>query len=398
MTMRGPRRGPADTLPLMFHSRSLVVASSLFSFVLFGLACSSSDPASAPVTEEAGVDAAELPHDAAYADASADASPPDAPLEAAPLAPITGTLDVHTAGALVTTIKSGSFTPTSGSAQWRARPSGGGVLTVRLDEDAALSPRRSIELTLYDDAGTLDANEKFVAEAPNDLGLHKSRVETYQGMAGWRTGGDGTVEVVAFGATSVTLKLAGVGQFTQESAGPDTFVVEGTVTVPLFTFAPTATGAATLAISNLQNEPIGGDAPNVASPAQMLVSSTSSLDDLPYPFTSKLRAASFTSAAGGVTRNVRIAFPSGHLPRLGRNIDLSKFDRAQVTYFEGAALTEAQTEKVWQAAKGTLVIDALTASSMTLRLQTAGMQSESPSAKGNFDLDGTVTVQLPASP
>lgn len=394
--MRARAPSPHDTLATMISSRSLFAASSLLCFVLLGLACSSSDPSSTPTAEDAGSDAPVVtPSDDG---GIAEASDQDAPSEAAPVAPITGTLDVRTAGALVTTVATGTFTPTAGSAQWRPRPSGGGVLTVRLDEDAALAKRRSIELTLFDDAGTLDANESFVSDAPNGFALHKARVETYQGSAGWRTGGDGKVDVVAFGATSVTLKLANVGQFTQETAGPDTFVIEGTVTVPLHAFAPTSTGAASLTLSNLQNEPIGGEAPNVASPAQALTSSTSSLDDLAYPFTSKRRAASFASAAGGVTRNVRIAFPSGHLPRLGRNVDLSKFDRVQVTYFEGAALTEAQTEKVWEADKGTLVVDAFTATSMTIRLQTAGMQSESPSAKGTFDLDGTVTVQLPAAP
>lgn len=381
----------------MLRARSLLVATSIVTASALGFACSSSDsPASgASPGEDAGKGAVVTPP----IDASpSDASPSDAPSEAAALAAITGTLDVRTAGALATTVKTGTFTPKSGSAQWRPRPSGGGVLTVRLDEDASLAQRRSIELTLHDDAGTLDANESFAADAPSFLGLHRARVETYQDAAGWRSGGDGSVTTLALSATSVTLKLTSVGQFTQESAGPDTFVVDGTVTVPLHTFPATATGTASVTISNVQNEPISGDAPNVTSPGQALTAAATSLDELAYPFTSKRRAASFASAAGGVTRNLRIAFPSGHLPRLGRAVDLSTFDRVQITYFEGASLTEAQTEKVWEADKGTLVLDALTATSMTLHLQAAGMQSESPSAKGTFDLDGTLTVALPAMP
>lgn len=376
----------------MRNGQALAVGGSLLACVFLGLACSS--PSDSPATpSDAGADVASpTPPDAGPAPDGASAT--DAPAEAS-AAPVTGTLDVRVAGTLPTTVRTGAFAPTSGSAQWRARPSGGGILTVRLDEAASGMPSRSIELTVYDDAGSLDANEAFDADAAGGFATRRARVETYQGTAGWRTNGDGKVTVLAFDGTSVKLQLANVGQFTQESAGTDVFVVDGTVTVPLVVLAATATGTASLAISNLQNEPIGGEACNLTSPAQALAAPKTTLDDFAYPFTAKRRAAAFSDLAGAVKRNLRIAFPSGHLPRLDRSVSLSKFDHVQVTYFEGATLSEAGTENVWEADNGMLHVDAATATSMTLRLEGATMQSESPAAKGTFTLDGTVTIALP---
>lgn len=114
-----------------------------------------------------------------------------------------------------------------------------------------------------------------------------------------------------------------------------------------------------------------------------------------YPFAGNYRTIQSYDLQGGTMRHPRIAFPSRHLPRQGQSLPLNKFDRVQIFYFEGPlVMTEAQTEKLWQADQGILLIQTKTLRSMTLELQNARMQSESPSAKGIFELSGTITVAL----
>ena len=379
--------------------RSLAGVASFSCVVLILAACSSpdgggsADPRDAGGDTTTGAEGGPSPVNEGGVDGATDAA-----TDASPVTPVTGMLDVKAAGALATTVKLGALTPVSGSAQWRPNAgAGGGFLTVRLDEAAAPLPSRSIELTIRDDAGTLADGESFASAAPvGGPTLRFARVETYQsdGKA-WRTDGDGNVKVVHFDAASVSLTFTNVGQFTQDAGGgTDVFVVDGTVTVPLTTFPAKSGGSASVTISNVANEPISNEPANLVS-TSAISAATTTLSDLAYPFTSDRRSASFGDGAGSSARSVRVSFPSGHLPRMGRNVDLSKFDRVQVTYFEGAAYVGGAGEKVWEADQGTLSVEAATATSMTLKLTGARMQSESPAAKGVFDLDGTVVVALP---
>jgi hypothetical protein len=99
---------------------------------------------------------------------------------------------------------------------------------------------------------------------------------------------------------------------------------------------------------------------------------------------------------GASARTLRIAFPSGHLPRAGRDYALSTFDKVSVGYFEGAAPTEAASGKLWEADQGTLTVTFSSATKMKIHLAAARMQSESPDAKGLFDMTGDLTVNVPA--
>lgn len=310
--------------------------------------------------------------------------------------PISGTIETKAAGALPNTVKLGVFTPARGSAQWRPKPlGGGGVLTVRLDEDPTAVPSRSLELTLYDDMGTLDAGESFQADAPNGFALHRAHLEVYESDGGaWRTGGDGTILVDAFDTKSVALTFNNIGQFAQAAGAQDIFVVTGKVTVPVLPLPATKGGSASLSFSSLGPEPITSEPLNVTAPNQPLAAGTVNHADSAYPFTNDRRAVSFSDVVGSTPRNLQVAFPSGHLPRAGQSLPLDKFDRVQLTYFEGAKLIEGGSVPVWEADHGTLVVDASTDTLLTFHLQGAGFQSESPSAKGVFNLDGQVSVPV----
>ena len=310
-------------------------------------------------------------------------------------APISGTLETKVVGAYPTTVTLGVFTPARGSAQWRPKPSGGGVLTVRIDEDPAAVPSRSLELTLYDDLGTLDTGESFFADSPGSMALHRGHLEVYESDGGaWRTEGDGKFLVDSFNGKNVALTFQNVGQFAQAAGTQDIFLLDGVVTVPIIPIPAAKGGPANLTFSSLGPEPTTGEPLNVTTPGQSLASITVSHADVAYPSTGERRAAFFSDLAGGTPRNLRVAFPSGHLPRAGQVLPLDKFDRVQLTYFEGATLTQGGNAPVWEADHGMLVIDGSTDTLLTFHLQGAGFQSESPTAKGVFNLDGKVSVPV----
>ena len=353
-------------------------------------ACVSSSEDTSPVVGEPGRPVAADAGEPAVADAAVaeDAATP------APLPPVSGTLEAKAAGQLPTTASLGAVALAGGSAQWRARPSGGGVLTVTLVEAAPKS--RTFELTITDDAGTLDAAETFPARAASGAGgLRHARVETWTtDDKAWGTNGDGTVAVNAISATSVTLDLMNVGQFVLPPGSGDTWILSGTVTVAVAPLSPSSGSAASLVLSNPQNEPISNDAPNLAS-ASTPVAGTAGLGEEPFPFTNARRAIRVADAPGGTQRRVLVAFPSGHLPHVGQTIALSTFDRVTVTLVEGASFQGDVGEKVWEADQGTAVVQSRTATSLVLALQGARLQSESQAAKGLYTLDGTLTVALP---
>lgn len=363
------------------------------------LACSSTPE---PPTADAAIGADGALPEAGTEDGSRpDATPldgslPDAADGAPTPGPVSGTLEAKAVAGLPTQAKLGTFVPKEGSAELRPRPSGGSVLTVRLTEDRALAAFRTIELTLYDDTSTLDAAERFPAEASSQTVLppRRARVETYAsgGSArAHRAEGDGAVFVEAISAAQVTLRLQTVGQFGQ-GPGQDVFTLEGTVTVPLAKLPDTTGGTASLTVGNPENEPITGEAPNFVQAA--LTTAQLSLKDASYPFTNDRRSALFTDTTSGTARTLRVAFPSGHLPREGETVSLSRFDRVNVVYFEGAGISGAAGEKVWEADMGSAVVETRTRTQLVLRLVDARMQSESPDAKGIFRLAGTLTVPV----
>ncbi|MBL9108183.1 MAG: hypothetical protein JNM74_02885 [Myxococcales bacterium] len=361
------------------------------------MACSSTpEPPSADAASSA--DGA-IPEASTADGASPDATPidgsrPDAADAAPAPGPVSGTLEAKAVAGLPTQAKLGTFVPKEGSAELRPRPSGGSVLTVRLTEDRAIAAFRTIEITLYDDTQTLDATERFQAEASTQTVLppRRARVETYPATGtSHRAGGDGAVLVEAISATQVTLRLQTVGQFGQ-GPGQDVFTLDGTVTVPLAKLPDATGGAASLAVSNPENEPITGEAPNFVQAS--LATSQLSLKDASYPFTNDRRSALFTDTTSGTARTLRVAFPSGHLPREGETVSLSRFDRVNVVYFEGTGISGAAGEKVWEADMGSAVVETRTRTQLVLRLADARMQSESPDAKGIFRLAGTLTIPI----
>lgn len=363
----------------------LLVASSACAIVA-AIGCSSSnsdEDTSADASVETNDAAAALGDASATTESGADAqSGTDASIPAP-----SGTLEIKAAGTTTATV--GTFTPTSGSAQWRARPMAGGVLTVSLGDAT-----RSVEVSVYDDTGTtIDANESFNADAPAGFALHKVRVETYEAATGWATAGDGAVSVTSISATSVTLAFNNIGQF-GIAAPTDAFTLSGTVTVPVVSLSATNTGSASLTIANVQNEPISNEAPNFAGQTTAFTTTAVALGEASYPYLGDQRAASFVQTVDGIKRNIRVRFPSGHLPRVGQSINLSKFDRVEVSYFEGDALTET-TDKFWQADMGTLAASSNAAGTLTLELTAARLQSEAPGAKGLFEVTGTITFAVP---
>lgn len=367
----------------------LVSASALMMALV---ACSSDDdPAAAPPgtsTPDAGDVDAPTPDDAGLGDETGTLP--------APLPAVTAALEAKAAGALPTTVTPGPIAVGGGVAAWRAPPGGGGVLSVTLAE--ALPGTRTIEITLYDDTATLDADETFQGEpAAGGFALRKARVETYTtatGASGWGTNGDGVVKVTASTATSVSLSFENLGQFARLPATNDTWILSGTVTVSIAAPTDTMGADATLTPSNAQPEPIGGEALNLASAGVALTGPTKLVEQV-YPFTGARRAALVADTQGGVARRLFVAFPSGHLPREGQSIALSTFDRVAVTLVEGTSFSGEPTEKVWEADQGTALVQARTATSLVLALQSARMQSESMAAKGLFDLNGTLTIALP---
>jgi hypothetical protein len=336
------------------------------------------------------IDASTTSDASAPTDATSDAT------DAQSSASVSGSLEVRAAGSLPTTAKLGTLTPTRGSVQLRPKPSGGSVVTVLLGEEPTAANARTLEISIFDDTGTFDAGEKFPADAPTQtvVPLRRVRLETFQSDGkSWRTEGDGELSVVAVTATTVTLQLKNLGQFDRGGAR-DIFVVDGTVTLPIIKLPDTSGGTANLTFSNVLPEPITNDAANVVATPSTLASTSATLSDKSYPFTNDRRSASLSDVATGTTRNLRVAFPSGHLPRLGQSLPLDKFDRVNVVYFEGTAISGAAGEKIWEADQGSMVVEARTPTSITLRLTGARMQSESPDAKGLFTLDGTLTVPV----
>lgn len=337
------------------------------------------------------------PLPSADAGATSDGSTPgdDAATNPLPGGAITGTLEAIAAGSSPTTAKLGTFTPTRGSAQLRTNPNGGAVLTVSLGEDTAAPPSRAFEVGIFDDTGTVDAAERFqAAAAESGFALRRARVEGYPSDGkSYQTSGDGEIVVDAIDATHVTLTFVNVAQVAQDAGGNDVFVLTGTVKVPLFVLPQTSGGTANLTISGVENEPISGDAPT-ASTTPPTLTSAATLGDTTYPYVGDRRTLSFGDTQGGIARSFRISFPSGHLPHVGQGLPLSSFDRVQVTYYEGASLTGAADERVWEADQGKITVDRRTPTSITLSLVGARMQSESPAAKGLFVVDGSVTVPV----
>lgn len=365
--------------------RLLIASSAVATFAAIGCSSSSNTESTPTETADGSADDASVVVDdaATLSDASAEAS---SSADANVPAP-TGSLDVKAVG--TTTVTVGTLTPTVGHAQWRANPNAGGKLTVFLGDAT-----RQIEVTVYDDTGsTIDANESFVADAPGSFALHKARVESYEAANGWATAGDGTVVVTSISATSVALSFNNLAQFGQSNSG-DAFTLNGSVTVPVTSLAATNTGSASLTIANVQNEPITNEAPNFAGQSTAFSAASVTLGEATFPYLGAQRTASFVQTVDGIKRNVRVRFPSGHLPRVGRSIDLSKFDRVEVSYFEGDALTET-SDKFWQADMGTLVAKSSATGALTLELTSARLQSEAPGAKGMFEVTGTITFAVP---
>ncbi len=356
-------------------------------------ACSSSG--SPPTVQTLAPDAT-----SPIADASAmgDASPPlDAAVDALPHDVVpdpTGSLTARAAGTYTTTAKLGAFTPTRGSAQLRPNPTSGGILSSRFEESAPQgTPSREVEVTLYDDVGALTAGESFNGEPRSGIGLRRARVEMYQSDGKrWGSDGDGTVKVTAIDTTSVTLTL-NIGLFRLDGdAGVDVFTLDGTVTVALHAFSPRQ-GVSTVSLSGVLPEPISNDPPNMVSASQGF-NAICTLSDSPYPYVGDRRTVTVTDAVGATPRTLRIAFPSGHLPHVGLSYPLNDFSRVQVSVFENTYVG-APSEKLWEADRGAFSVTAATSSQMTIALTGARMQSESPSAKGLFVLDGAVTFALP---
>ena len=348
------------------------------------IACSSDDRTTPGVTPVPDAAPAVDPGASTDAGAAADAASPT------PLPPVEGTLVAKAAGALTTTAELGDITLSGGSAQWRPRPSGGGVLTVTLIE--AARTQRAFELSIFDDTGTLDPGETFPSAAPTSIATpRRARVETYGVTGAWTTGGDGSVVVVARAATSVTLELKNVGQFARAPATNDTWTLQGTVTVSIAPLTTRTGPSATMTLSDPQNEPITSEPLNLTAVATPLTG-PAKLDDEPYPFTSARRAITVTDTQG---RRLLIGFPSGHLARAAFDVTLNTFDRVTVTLVEGATFTGDAREKVWEADLGTVAVESRTDTSIVLAVRNARMQSESPAAKGTFALNGTVTVPLP---
>jgi hypothetical protein len=378
----------------IFNAIFALVLASTLPFV----ACSSTPE---PPSGDGGADSDGPMPEASTADgASPDAAPRDgASPDAADAAPppsgvVSGALEAKAVAGLPTQAKLGAFVPKEGSAELRPRPSGGSVLTVRLTEDRAIAGFRTIEIAVYDDTSTLDAGERFPAEASSQpvLPPRRARVETYPASGrSHRADGDGAVFVEAASATQITLRLQAVGQFGQ-GTGQDVFTLEGTVTVPLAKLPVATGGTASLTVSNPENEPITGEAPNFVQAS--LATTQLSLMDASFPFTNDRRSALFTDTTSGTARTLRVAFPSGHLPREGETVSLGRFDRVTVVYFEGPGISGAAGEKVWEADMGSAVVETRTRTQMTLRLVDARMQSESPDAKGVFRLAGTLTVPV----
>ena len=210
----------------------------------------------------------------------------------------------------------------------------------------------------------------------------------------WWTEGDSKILVNSFDGKSVAITFQNVGQFAQAVGLDDIFIVTGAVTVPVIPLTPAKGGSASLSFSALGPEPITKEPLNSTAPNQALSAATVSHADVAYPYTGERRAAFLSDLAGGTPRNLQVAFPSGHLPRAGQTLLLDKFDRVQLTYFEGATLTQGGSEPVWEADHGMMVIDASTDTLLTFHLQGAGFQSESPTAKGVFNLDGQISVPV----
>lgn len=382
----------------MRNLSTLLVVSSI-AFGAAGFMACESDPATADDagTSDSGNDSATVTPDAsAPTDASTTSDATSDATDAQSSASVSGSLEVRAAGSLPTTAKLGTLTPTRGSVQVRPKPSGGSVVTVLVGEDKAATNARTLELSIFDDTGTFDAGEKFPADAPTQtvVPLRRVRLETFQSDGkSWRTEGDGELSVVAVTAGTVTLQLKNLGQFDRGGAR-DIFVVDGTVTLPIVKLPDTSGGTASLTFSNVLPEPITNDAANVVATPSTLASTSATLSDKSYPFTNDRRSAALSDVATGTTRNLRVAFPSGHLPRVGQSLPLDKFDRVSVVYFEGTAISGAAGEKIWEADQGSMVVEARTPTSITLRLDGARMQSESPDAKGLFTLDGTLTVPV----
>lgn len=391
VTERVPHAGPELRYGvvdmLMPRARFALVALVAFSFV--GACSSSGSDARDPASTDAGIsttDASEV--DASSGDAGATTA--DADAGSTPLPAVTGSLEAKAAGGLPTTVAPGVIALGGGRAQWRPRPSGGGVLTIFVAE--AAPGTRAFELTISDDAGNVDADESFAAAPATSLPFRSSRVETY-GAKAWTTNGDGTVVVKSLSTSAVTVELKNVGQFVQAPASGDTWILAGTVTVPIVALAPTTASASTVTPSNGQPEPITSEPLNLTTTAAM--TGAVRLADESYPFSNARRAASIADGSGATARRVLVGFPTGHLPHEGQSIPLNTFDRVTLTLVEGTTFTGDAAEKVWEADQGTIAVQSRTATSLVLSIQTARMQSESPAAKGIFDLSGTVTIALP---
>ena len=189
------------------------VALSISFVALFACSSASSDDAPLILSDAAtSADASATADDSAVAQEAASAA------DGSVVAP-TGELTFKQVGSVVTEIGLGAFTPVSGSAQYRPKNVAGGVLTVLVTDATG----RSIELTAFDDAGSIDANEEFLAEAPGGLTLHKGRFETYDTSGkSWATEGDGSFVVEEKTATSVRIHVKNMGQF--KKPGTDAFV------------------------------------------------------------------------------------------------------------------------------------------------------------------------------
>lgn len=326
-------------------------------------------------------------HDARLSDAQAsDASSPDAASS-----PFSESITFVAAGMQPTTILLGDYAAAFGRAQYRQRPAGGGALSIFLG-GATASPRLDLELTIVDDAGGMEANETFVADFDGFNGPRKGRLEVFpDDVTRWRSQGDGQLTTLAVTSTSATVAINNMAQGVAGTV--DLFVATGTVQVPLSAFAETASGNGTLTFGNLLDEPFTNEPNNLTAPNEPLAMTNVILGDREFPFVGSRRTTAGTQVLNGTSRNLRIAFPTGHLPHRNQPYPLNRFDRVNVIYFEGADLLTATN--VWEADMGQLVVVARTATSLTMELQDARMQSEAPGAKGLFTLNGTVTVALP---
>lgn len=280
--------------------------------------------------------------------------------------------------------------------RYRPKPGGGGRLSVELRETAPLVAGRSIEVTLFDDTGSMAPGESFAAEDDDENATHKARVETYSAdEKRWHTNGHGNVVVDSSSAASVSLTFENLEQVVAGTS--DAFFLDGSLSLSVSDVRSYSAGSANLPFANAQPEPVTSEPLNLAAPHKAFSGKDVRYADVTYPSEGDMLTIRASDVEAGTTRRLRIAFPSGHLPHGGQSLPLSKADRVQVFYYEGTDELTG-TEKRWRAREGTLFVDNASFLGIELQLRNARMLSNSPEAKGRFEWNGPVLAGLVPPP